>query len=200
MRCHDAGVHVAVLLRYRGPRHERDRAVAGLERGQRRADRRASRPGARSSRARAARKPDRTARRLRTDGCSSRASKDRRAGVASSRTSIVDYVYVNVNLSASGLQSGRSLPARRVPGCPCGAAGERRLLQPPATFALDAVDLGQHRVDVLLLLQQPRACARPGSAGTSTAARARCGRPRRGRAARRSRPATGRGACRAGSA
>src|SRR6185312_5182879 len=42
----------------------------------------------------------------------------------------------------------------RAAGAP---ARRRRVAQLPAAFALDAVDLGERRVDVLLLLQEPRA-------------------------------------------
>ena len=57
-------------------------------------------------------------------------------------------VYVNVNSRPPGADSP-SPPARGRPPA-CGAP----LLEPPPAFALDAVDLGQHGVDVLLLLQQ----------------------------------------------
>ena len=65
-------------------------------------------------------------------------------------------VYVNVNYPG---RRGRGAPPPLALGAGTAGYPRRRaiLLQPPPAFALDAVDLGQHRVDVLLLLQQAAA-------------------------------------------
>src|SRR5688572_24731842 len=57
------------------------------------------------------------------------------------------YVYVNVNF-VPGVAPTLGVPARRP---------RRRLLETAPALALHPLDLGQRRVDVFLLLQQPRA-------------------------------------------
>ena len=110
------------------------------------------------------------------------------------------YVYVNVNPDGApclrrrrASSGGRRRPAGRLP-----APG--LVLQPPPAFAFDAVDLGQHGVDVLLLLHEARAPLAQHLDEQRELRALVAARPRTGRAVRGSPAAKSRGACRAGSA